>query len=95
MSKKNSGILETAGKWLEKNAETGVALKPALAALELAELAVKEAAIVKDKMIESLEARKKAIQDLTVAIDKAKTEKKLKAKESRLQAKLASLSAKD
>lgn len=92
MSKKLLGKLATARKWLERNADAGITAKPAQAALEKADKAVAEAAAVRVKLADAIEAKNKAMLSLEEAMGKVKTEKKLKAKEAKLQARLASLS---
>lgn len=91
MSRKIGDKLSTARKWLDRNAETGATVKPALAALAATEKALAEAQVAKARYSAAVLAKKKAIAAMDDAMDKARTEKKLKAKESRLQIKLASL----
>jgi hypothetical protein len=91
MSKSESIKLEASKKWLEKNAHSDLNLKPALAAVENAGKAKAELAALKTKVSQMTDANKKAIKVLDTAIANVKTEKKLKAKEAKLQAKLASL----
>lgn len=91
MSKKVEEKLATARKWLDRNAGVGATVKPALAALAAAEKALAEAQAAKAKYAAAVSAKQKAVVALDAAMAKAKTEKKLKVKESRLQSKLASL----
>jgi len=91
MSKKIESQLASARKWLERNDGVGSTVKPAQAAIAAAEKAVRETQAAKAAYAAAMEAKSKAILAMGAAMVKAKTEKKLKAKELRLQTKLASL----
>lgn len=91
MSKKVEEKLASAHKWLDRNASVGATVKPALAALATAEKALAEARAAKSKYVATAGAKAKALAAVQVSMAKIKTEKKLKAKEIRLQTKLASL----
>jgi hypothetical protein len=93
MSKPVSVKLENAKKWLEKNGQALANGKAAQAALANAEKAVSEVTSVKARMAEVLSQKKGAILALDEALLIARTERKLKMKETRLQAKIAALSA--
>jgi hypothetical protein len=92
MSRSASDKLAESKKWLEKNAQSDLNLKPAQAAVAAAEKAVAELASLRARASELANARDAALSSLDEALDRAKTEKRLKAKESKLQAKLAALS---
>lgn len=91
MSKKVESKLTTARKWLDRNVGVGATVKPALAALASAEKALADAQAAKEKYAVAVAAKQKAVSAMDAAMAKSKTEKKLKAKEFRLQTKLASL----
>jgi hypothetical protein len=93
MGKSVSNQIEESKKWLEKNSQSGLNLKSATAALAGAEKAVSELASLKSKLAELTQGRKAAMENLALAMAKSKTEKRLKAKEARVQARLAALSA--
>jgi hypothetical protein len=93
MSKKIESQLESARKWLERNDSVGSTVKPAQAAIAAAEKAVRDAQTAKVAYAAAMEAKKKAILAMGAAMVKTKTEKKLKAKELRVQTKLATLVA--
>jgi hypothetical protein len=93
MSKSVSNRIEASKKWLEKNSQSGLNLKSAIAALAGAEKAASELGSLKSRMAELAQGRNAALENLALAMAKAKTEKRLKAKEARVQAKLAALSA--
>jgi len=93
MGKSIAGRYEDSRKWLKKNDEVGLNLKPALAALAAAEKATEELGKAKSRVLEMTTARKAAVEALALAMNRAKTEKRLKAKELRLQARLAALAA--
>ncbi|MEI6874930.1 MAG: hypothetical protein WCL50_07350 [Spirochaetota bacterium] len=93
MGKSISSRLDDAKKWLKKNNEAGLNLKPAQAALASAQKAVEELEKLKVKIVETSAARKSAVLELTEAMGRVKTEKKLKAREIRLQSKLAALAS--
>jgi len=93
MSKKIESQLASARKWLERNDSVGSTVKPAQAAIAAAEKAILEAQTAKATYAAATEAKKKAILAMGSAMAKTKTEKKLKAKEVRLQTKLATLVA--
>lgn len=80
-------------KWLKKNAEAGVTVTGALAALETLDASVAEVAALRVKLAGALDARQKALEALGDAMDKARLEKKLKEKETRIKSRLASLTA--
>ncbi|MDA8424633.1 MAG: hypothetical protein M0Z80_00720 [Treponema sp.] len=92
MSRSASDKLSESKKWLEKNAQSNLNLKPALAALAAAEKAVAELAALRARAAELANARDAALSSLDEALGRAKTEKRLKAKEAKLQARLAALS---
>jgi len=93
MSKKIESQLASARKWLERNDTVGSTVKPAQAAIAAAEKAVRDAQAAKTAYATAMEAKKKAVLAMGAAMVKTKTEKKLKAKEIRLQTKLATLVA--
>ncbi len=93
MSKKIESQLASARKWLERNDSVGSTVKPAQAAIAAAEKAVRDAQTAKAAYAAAMEAKKKAILAMGAAMVKTKTEKKLKAKELRVQTKLATLMA--
>jgi FKBP-type peptidyl-prolyl cis-trans isomerase (trigger factor) len=93
MSKSISAKIEEAKKFLEKNAKTNLNLKLAQSALADAEKTKTELEQLKAKIGELTEARDEAINFLDQAMARVKLEKKLKAKEIRLQARLANLSS--
>jgi len=93
MSKSISVKIEEAKKFLEKNAKANLNLKLAQSALADAEKTKAELEQLKAKIGELTEAREKAISLLDQAMVRVKLEKKLKAKETRLQARLANLSS--
>ena len=93
MGKSISSRLDDAKKWLKKNNEAGLNLKPAQAALVSALKAVDELEKLKAKVVETSAARKSSVLELTEAMGRVKTEKKLKARELRLQSKLAALAS--
>jgi len=93
MSKSASSKLESARKWLEKNGQASATGKAAQAALASAEKSSAEAAALKARHAELLEQKKHALLALDEALLKAKTEKRLKEKDLRLQAKIAALSS--
>lgn len=92
MSKKMQSVITTAIKWLDRNAEVGSTIEPARKAAEAAEKSLADVINAKDAYLAALDTRDKAMTTLELAMNRSKMEKKLKAKESRLQAKLASLS---
>jgi hypothetical protein len=93
MAKSIADKLESVKKWLDRNAQNGLAVKPAQSALANAEKAIAEAAALKAKMSEAIEARNRAFSALEASMLKVKAEKKLRAKEAKVQAKLAALSS--
>ncbi|MGO8693272.1 MAG: hypothetical protein ACLQMF_06305 [Rectinemataceae bacterium] len=93
MSKSISDKLVEAKKWLEKNAQSNLSLKSAQAALASAEKSVAELASLKSKLRDLIEARDKALGSLETALDKVRAERQLRAKDAKLQAKLAALAA--
>ena len=93
MSKSVSRQLEESRKWLDKNSQAGLSIKPASAALANADKITAELATFKARMAELTLAKNTAMESLRAAMEKVKTEKKLKAKEARLQARLAALTA--
>jgi hypothetical protein len=93
MSKSFSSSMAESKKWLKKNGETGLNLKAAQAALANVEKVSDELGKTKIRLAELVAARKSGVQALAAAMATAKTEKRLKAKESRLQSKLAALAA--
>jgi hypothetical protein len=93
MSKKIESQLASSRKWLERNDSVGSTVKPAQAAIAAAEKAVAEAKAAKATYTTAVAAKKKAVLAMGAAMVKTKTEKKLKAKELRLQTKLATLVA--
>ena len=93
MSKSVSNRIEESKKWLEKNSQSGLNLKSAIAALANAEKAASELDSLKSRMAELTQGRNLVMENLALAMAKTKTEKRLKAKEARVQAKLAALSS--
>ena len=93
MSKSVSNRIEESKKWLEKNSQSGLNLKSAIAALANAEKAASELDSLKSRMAELTQGRNAVMENLALAMAKTKTEKRLKAKEARVQAKLAALSS--
>lgn len=93
MSKSVLKQLEESRKWLEKNSQAGLSTKSANSALANADKAVGELAAFKARIAELTLAKNKAIEALGASMTRVKTEKKLKAKEARLQARLAALAA--
>jgi hypothetical protein len=93
MAKSIANKLESAKKWLDRNAQNGLGAKPAQAALANTEKAIAEAAALKAKLSEAIEARNRAFSALEASMLKVKTEKKLRTKEAKVQAKLAALSS--
>lgn len=93
MSKAIIGKLETTKRWLGKSAQANLNIKPAQAALASAEKTTVELTALKSKLVEATEAKKIALKNLDTAIERVKTEKRLKAKEAKLQSRLATLSA--
>jgi hypothetical protein len=92
MSKKSASKLAATKKWLDRNSDIGITVKPAQTALASAEKSVAESAAAKARLAEAESAKKKAFAVLEDAIAKAKTEKKLKNRGAKIQAKLALLS---
>jgi len=93
MSKSISSKLEASKKWLEKNAQAGLNVKPANAVLANAEKVAADLAALKAKVVEATAAKATALRNLDEAMTRVKTEKKLKAKEAKLQLKLAALAS--
>jgi hypothetical protein len=93
MAKSIQVKLQESKKWLEKNAQANLSLKSAQAFLASAEKSVAEVALLKRKQEEAIQAREAAMDALDSAMAKAKLEKKLKAKDAKLQTKIASLSS--
>ena len=93
MGKSISEKLEDSRKFLEKNGKSNLNIKQALAALADAEKSAAELSQLKARLGELSEARDESLCSLDQAIARVKLEKKLKAKESRVQAKLADLSS--
>jgi len=93
MSKSVFAKMESARKWLEKNGQGIANGKSAQAALANAEKAISEAASYKARMAEVLSQKKGAVLALDEALLRARTEKRLKMKELKLQAKIAALTA--
>jgi len=92
MGRSTTQKLESAQKWLGKYSQEVGTGKTALSALENAKKVASETALLKAKLSESVAIKKAAIQALDESILHAKTERKLKLKESKLQAKIAALS---
>jgi len=95
MSRKVEDKMSTARKWLDRNSGIGTTIKPATAALTAVDKAIAEAKSARAKYSAAVAAKEKAIKAMNIAMTKARLEKKLKAKESKLQAKLASLAETD
>lgn len=93
MSKSISATIEDAKKFLEKNAKANLNLKLAQSALADAEKTKAELEELKAKIGELTEARDKAVSFLDQTMARVKLEKKLKAKETKLQTRLANLSS--
>lgn len=93
MSKSVSAKLQESRKWLEKNSQSGLNVKLANSALANADKAVAEMEALKARVAELTRSKAAAVANLDAAMGRVKTEKRLKAKEARLQAKLAALAA--
>ena len=93
MSKSISSTLDSSRKFLEKNEKSNLNLKQALTALSDAEKASVELSSLKAKLGALTEARKNAVLALDEALNRVKLEKKLKAKEAKVQARLADLAS--
>jgi hypothetical protein len=93
MAKSISKILDESKKFLEKNGKANLNLKHAQAALAEAERVASEVSSLKSRLSEMIETRQASLGGLEQAIAKVKLEKRLKAKEAKVQAKLADLSA--
>jgi DNA repair ATPase RecN len=91
MGKSISDKLAESKKWLDKNGQSSLNLKSAQAALANAEKSVAELASLKAKLREMIEDRDNALLSLEDALEKVRTEKRLRAKDAKLQAKLAAL----
>jgi hypothetical protein len=92
MSKSISSKLADSKKFLEKNAKSNLNLKQALSALADAEKTATEISALKAKLSDLAEAREASIGALDQAMARVKLEKRLKAKEAKVQARLANLS---
>ncbi len=93
MNKKLESRIAAAKKWLERNEGVGATTKLANAAITAAEKSILEAKAAKTKYEAATEAKEKAVLSMGIAMEKARTEKRLKAKEAKLQTRLASLVA--
>ena len=93
MSKAIMGKLETTKKWLGKSSHANLNIKPAQLALANAEKITVELATLRSRLAEATVAKKVALKSLDAAIERIKAEKRLKAKEAKLQSKLAILTA--
>ena len=93
MSRSISSKLESARKYLEKNAKSSLNLKQALAALAEAEKASAELASLKSRLPDLVEARERSVEALEAAMARVKLEKRLKEKEAKVQARLADLAS--
>ncbi|MBN2873809.1 MAG: hypothetical protein JXM71_01840 [Spirochaetales bacterium] len=91
MSKKAEQKLASARKWLEKNVDVGATVKPAQNALAAAERALADAQVARAKYTAAITSKAKSLEAVEIAMAKTRAEKKLKAKELRLQSKLAAL----
>ena len=85
--------LETTKKWLGKSSHANLNIKPAQLALANAEKITVELATLRSRLAEATVAKKVALKSLDAAIERIKAEKRLKAKEAKLQSKLAILTA--
>ena len=93
MSKSITSKLADSRRFLEKNDKSNLNLKQALAALADAEKAATEISSLKAKLGDLAEAREASLGALDQAMARVKLEKKLKAKEAKVQARLADLSS--
>jgi hypothetical protein len=93
MGKSISSKLDDSRKFLEKNAKSNLNLKLAQAALSDADKVGTELSSLKARLGELTEARKNTVSALDEAMARVKLEKRLKAKEAKVQAKLAILAS--
>ncbi|MEI6874341.1 MAG: hypothetical protein WCL50_04330 [Spirochaetota bacterium] len=93
MSNSISSKLEASRKFLEKNAKHNLNLKQAQSALSDAEKANMELSSLKARLADLMEARTNSVMVLDEALARVRLEKKLKAKEAKVQEKLAVLAS--
>jgi hypothetical protein len=93
VSKSISKKVEDSKKFFEKNAQANLNTKAALSALASLEKATAELTALKAKVSELTAARKETIFILDAEMARVRMEKKLKAKEAKLQARLVALSS--
>lgn len=93
MGRTTTEKLDSAQKWIEKYGQDVSNGKTALSALENAKKCAADTAALRAKLSESVASKKEAMLALQEALQRAKTERKLKLKEARVQAKIAALSA--
>ena len=91
MSKSIRGKLQDAKKSVERLGKTDLNVKQVQAALADAEKAAAEVGALKNKLTEAITRRERSIAALDQALRRVTLEKKLKAKEARVKAKLAAL----
>jgi len=92
MGRSTTQKLESAEKWIKKYGQTVATGKAAQGAVEIAKKCATETALLKAKLDESTVAKKAAMLSLSESLLRAKTERKLKQKEARVQAKISALS---
>ncbi len=92
MGRSTTQKLESAQKWIGKYGQEVGNGKAALSALESAKKSAADTAALRVRLGESVAGKKAAMLALQDAFQRAKTERKLKLKEARVQAKIAALS---
>jgi hypothetical protein len=85
--------LNSTKRWLGKKSQATLNIRPAQAALVSAEKAATELSNLKTRLAEVSAAKKSAIKSLESSLEMVRVEKKLKAKQAKIQAKLAALGA--
>jgi hypothetical protein len=93
MSKSIASKMAATKKFLEKNGKSNLNLKQAQTAFADAERVTTELASLKSRLSELIETRKRSLGSLDQAVARVKQEKRLKAKEAKVQAKLAVLAS--
>ena len=93
MGKKTGSKLKTTKKWLGKDSQAGLNIKPAQSALADAEKAALEFSSLKSKLAEVAAAKKAAKKSLEASLEAVKAEKRLRKQEAKIKAKLAALGA--
>ena len=91
MNKSITRKLEDAKKFIEKHGKADLNIKQVQVSLSDAEKASGEVEAAKIKLSEVLERREGAMIALEMALERVILEKKLKAKEAKIQAKLVAL----